>query len=195
MIEEWRDIPEYEGLYEVSNFGRIRSVGRIGYHPRYGRMHRKSRIMTLTCAGKYLSVCLHKQRVQEVRHVHYYVTAAFLGPRQQGAHVCHADGDGCNNRIDNLRYDTPSNNCKDKRFHGRIPVGEKSGGAKLTNEESREIMEEPYGIPLGVLAEKYGVSKATISRIRGGTQRSGFRENQHARFAQIRNRGRDWLFL
>jgi hypothetical protein len=110
-IEEWRPACGFEGFYEVSSSGRVRSLprrntaGRI-LRPgvtRYGHQH----------------VSLWVNGVGTSRFVHQLVAAAFLGPRPEGLQVRHWDGDGSNNSVGNLRYGTQSENEQDKVRHGR----------------------------------------------------------------------------
>lgn len=121
MRERWRDIFGYEGLYKVSDWGRVRSLDRIVRHKRFGTMRVKGRILRLALSGsysKYLSVNLYKAGVQTTTRVHRLVAAAFLGPCPDGMEVCHNDGNSVNNIISNLRYDTRANNCLDRRREG-----------------------------------------------------------------------------
>jgi hypothetical protein len=120
MIEHWRQIyPQYE----VSSLGRVRgprgitkgSVGTRGY----------------------MQICVKRK----TRNIHVLVAKAFLGDRPDGHHVCHKDGDKTNNKIDNLRYDTPAANWQDFRESERktshaikreaCPLGHKLIGKNL----------------------------------------------------------------
>ncbi len=114
--ETWRSIPGWEGLYEVSNLGRVRSVDRTvvtGLGPRRykGRLRRvytgddlRPRV---TFRGAYnYKVCA-------------LVLKAFVGPRPHGMEACHNNGDSTDNRLENLRWDTPSANNYDLVLHGR----------------------------------------------------------------------------
>lgn len=113
--EEWRPIPGDAG-YEVSNYGRIRSVDRVvqtqrGFESRRGRLLKP----WVNVQTGYLQVTLGRGRRAAV---HVVVAAAFIGPRPEGLAVCHNDGVRTNCALDNLRYDTHSNNVRDKRTHG-----------------------------------------------------------------------------
>lgn len=113
--EEWLEIRGYEGFYEVSNQGRVRSVDRIDSRgwQRRGRVLR----LWLNACG-YRSVNLCKGGNQRTRMVHQLVLEAFVGPRPEGWDSCHNDGDLANNSLANLRYDTKSGNMRDKVRHG-----------------------------------------------------------------------------
>lgn len=117
-IERWRDIPGHPG-YQVSDHGRVRSLDRTVTHSN-GQVHRikgKVRRTPLNQDG-YPSVDLRNQGKRRVRTVHSLVAEAFLGPRPDGADVCHGDGNPTNNRLGNLRYGTRSDNMLDQVQHG-----------------------------------------------------------------------------
>lgn len=110
--EEWLDVPEYEGLYEVSNWGRVKTLARDGQicdallsqasMPKFGHK----------------TVCLYREKGYKTYLVHRLVMLAFVGVCPEGMQVCHYDGRPSNNRLDNLRYDTQKANEQDKRRHG-----------------------------------------------------------------------------
>ena len=118
--EEWRAVPGYEGLYEVSDLGRVRSLDRaLPYvHASGKQCTRRLPGVTLRPAidsAGYLSVCL-KHHVST--RVHWLVLAAFTGPRPKGMQCLHNDGDRLNNVLPNLRYGTRSENMVDLFHHG-----------------------------------------------------------------------------
>jgi len=132
--EVWKDIPEYPA-YQVSNHGRVRSfITRIdhawviGEHPR--RILRPIRINK-----NYFHVRLQSTWFQ----VHVLVLMAFVGPCPSGHECCHNDGNGFNNHISNLRWDTRLNNAKDKEKHGTKIMGSKNHKAKLLEFHVKEI--------------------------------------------------------
>lgn len=98
--------------------------------------------------------------------VHRLVLEAFVGPCPAGMEGCHGDGDPTNNRITNLRWDTPENNWADRKRHGRGCEGTKSSQAKLDDEAVQVIRDErARGVPLKNLAARFGVSMAKISQV------------------------------
>jgi hypothetical protein len=118
--ERWRPVPGWADSYQVSDAGRVRSVDRIV---------RRSDGRTQRCAGVvlaparhpvsgYLYVNLKRHGSQRQRAVHRLVLEAFVGPCPLGMEGCHSDGDQLNNRLRNLRWDTPSNNRLDTVRHG-----------------------------------------------------------------------------
>ena len=119
-VEQWKPVNGYEGIYEVSSQGRVRSLDRtVTYSDGRARLF-KSKVLsaTLNQRGGYPAVSLWKQGKHQVRTVHSLVAEAFIGPRPEGMDVCHNDGDPTNNHVENLRYGTRSDNILDKVRHG-----------------------------------------------------------------------------
>lgn len=95
-MEIWKDIPEYEGLYQVSNEGRIRRNGQTR------KLHKDYR--------GYLTVSLSKHSKMKYYKVHRLVALAFI-PNPEGKRtVNHKDGNKENNRLENLEWATHSEN-------------------------------------------------------------------------------------
>lgn len=99
MNEVWKPIPGASG-YEASDQGRVRGPRLILKPCRH-----KSGYPVVTVAGR-------------VMKVHRVIAETFLGPRPLDAQTCHANGDSWDNRLENLRYDTPRSNQLDKQLHG-----------------------------------------------------------------------------
>lgn len=123
MKEKWKSVVGYDGYYEVSSLGHVRSVDRIATNG----SRRRGRLRKLVPIGidrqQYLSVVLSRGgKVQCVR-VHAEVLRAFKGPAPDGSEARHLDGDSSNNVVDNLAWGTPAENLSDKKRHGRIPTG------------------------------------------------------------------------
>lgn len=125
--EEWRDIPGYEGYYQASNTGRIRSVDRVvrrcGYGVRLTGVELKQTIRTQD--GRHC-VNLVKNSQERTRRVHRLVLLAFRGIPAPGLVCCHNDGDVHNNHLSNLRWDTESSNQYDAVRHGTHPQASKT---------------------------------------------------------------------
>lgn len=120
MSEEWRDVPGFEGYYQASNFGKVRSLDRVvtyGNGKKYSKHGRELR--PATKKNGYLQVMLNVQGVTTSWTMHKLIAYTFLGPRPPGMQVCHYDGDPQNNHVGNLRYDTPKANSQDLLRHGR----------------------------------------------------------------------------
>lgn len=113
--ERWLPIPGYEGLYEVSERGEVRSLDRIDALGRLrpGQMRRPYRDH-----GGYLRVALAADGTKRALAVHHLVLLAFVGPRPTGTEGCHWDGDPENNHLSNLRWDTHGSNMRDSVRNG-----------------------------------------------------------------------------
>lgn len=114
MSEIWRTLPDWEGIYEVSDSGRVRSLDRITSR---GRL--RGRVLSPGISNGYLTVCLSGDGRRRTAKVHTLVAETFLGPRPADRVVCHGNGDKTDNRLANLRYDSPSENVRDVVRHGR----------------------------------------------------------------------------
>lgn len=114
--ERWLPIVGYEGLYEVSDHGRVRSLGGTGLHGK----PKSTRLRKLTPKDSgHLQVDLWRDNSRRMRKVHQLVLEAFIGPRPgHGYDGCHWDGDPANNHVSNLRWDTKLGNAADTRRHG-----------------------------------------------------------------------------
>ena len=105
-MNEWRPVVGFEKQYEVSEEG----VRRL----------RDKKMMALSGGqGRYLSVILSKNGCSGTRSFHVILAEAFLGPRPDGAHVCHRDDNRLNNKISNLYYGTPAQNAQDAIRNGK----------------------------------------------------------------------------
>ena len=166
MPEEWKDVVGLEGIYQVSNIGRIKRVGRA-----HGA--RPGHILTPTKGGtdgKYLKVILGK--LWGKYYVHRLVAHTFLAPPPTEAYeVNHLNGDTHDNRACNLQWVTRSeNNLHSYHQLGRVavvPIGEGQWNSKLTEDDVREIrlLWATGKYYQRELAKQFGVLQTTISRI------------------------------
>jgi hypothetical protein len=123
LLEQWRPVVGYEGLYEVSNTGRVFSIKRG--HELTARCSNKSR------GGKYRLVVLFKNQVAKSFLIHRLVASAFVDNPDGKTQVNHIDGDGTNNNASNLEWVTPSENClhRYRVLRSRHPMSGRFGGA------------------------------------------------------------------
>lgn len=122
MNETWKPIPGYEGLYEVSDMGRVRSLDQI-VNLSDGRSRRHSgRILRATKSGRYWQVYLSPE-LGKRRNVlvHSLVLAAHVGPRPEGQVGRHLNDDKDDNRLVNLAYGTAVDNMQDALRNGTNP--------------------------------------------------------------------------
>lgn len=131
-MEEWRDIPGYEGLYQASTEGRIRTVeGKVTSNSRYSERHWKSRILKGRgdcSAGK--RVCLWKDGNKKDCLVARLVALTYLGNPPDKFTVNHKDGNRLNNKIENLEWLSRGDNIRHGfetgLYHSQKPIIAKS---------------------------------------------------------------------
>jgi hypothetical protein len=115
----WKDVRGYEGLYEVSNFGEMRSSERRVKGRSYGTRMAGGKLLELHTDPKgYLRVTLWKAGKRETVKVHQVVLEAFVCVKPYGMQCCHWNRHKQDNRISNLRWGTPIQNAMDNRRHG-----------------------------------------------------------------------------
>lgn len=134
-LEQWRPVVGYEGRYEVSSFGRVRSVARTCSTKGGARRTVPARMLSAyTNTYGYQVVNLAGGTNASIKqfHVGHLVAAAFLGPRPEGYHVAHGINGKLDNSIDNLSYKRPKENMADKVRDGTHNRGERHRSAKLT---------------------------------------------------------------
>lgn len=119
--EAWKPIPGYEGIYEVSDHGRVRSLDHIGRFRDSTRLNRGRVLRPDSKRYGHQYVNLSRDRKQTKAYVHRLVLMAFVGPAPAGMEACHNDGDPSNNHLTNLRWDTHSENNRDQVRHGTHP--------------------------------------------------------------------------
>lgn len=162
MLEIWSQIPGYEGYYEVSTLGRVRSMDR---EIDLGRsiQNRKGKPLKLTPdKDGYLRASLSIRGKNKKKRVNRLVLETFVGPSNLLA--CHHNDEPADNRLENLYWGTESSNQQDCVERGRNP------NAKLTKDSINEIR-ELYATGLYThrdLGPMFGVDCSEISRLLTG---------------------------
>ena len=157
--EAWKPVVGYEGIYEVSDCGRVRS----------------SRSTTNTYVGKilrgmlqrigYVQISLCRAGKVEQLYIHRLVAAAFIGRCPEGKEVNHKDGVKTNNHIENLEYVTPVENGQHASEHGLKARGARHGLSRLTEKDVRKIRFLLKTETQDSIAMLFDVRQTTISRI------------------------------
>ncbi len=166
--ESWKAVIGYEGLYEVSSFGRVRSLPRtVTRHDGYTQSYHGRVLRQRPDLVGYPVVSLSRGGQRKGLHVHVLAMRAFVGDPPDGMECCHWDGDKANNRIENLRYGTRSDNMRDRKRHGTDNAGSRHGCSKLTEERVVAIRSEyaAGGKTYKQLGKKYGVGGHAIGLI------------------------------
>lgn len=164
--EEWRPIQGYEGLYDISSWGRVRSwMLRTGSRITI----REEPVIRYQgpggLKGQYRTVALCTKSKTVTRYVHRLVAFHFIGPCPPKHECAHDDGIGHHNWVSNLSWKTRKANHADKHRHGTRQCGENAGGHKLTEAEVLEIIADGRRTSGPKLARKYNVSHNAIYAI------------------------------
>lgn len=174
MTEEWKAIEGYEGYYEVSSLGAVRSVPRTIRNGKTGKgsiRRISARIMKQHLSGKnrdYRSISLHRDCAPKTHNVHSLVAVAFVPNPENLPEVNHKDTNKDNNQADNLEWCTRQFNCRHAITNGVSSslVGVDNICAVLTDEKvllARRLRRE--GVSLKGIATIVGTSDKNISSI------------------------------
>lgn len=169
MKEIWKDIPGYEGFYQVSNMGNIKSLDRYIKHQKGGNRLIRGRFMKQQAQKNgYLSVMLQRDSKEKRISVHRLVALAFIKNQSGKPEVNHIDGNKLNNFANNLEWCTRVENYKHGRSLNLIKSikGENNPAAKLNKSQVFDIVNlSKSGYSRKDMAEKYNVSISSIRRI------------------------------
>jgi hypothetical protein len=155
--EIWKPIRGYEGMYEISSKGRVKSL-----------IKGKNKILSLKGGGNYAQLWLSKQNTKHRHYVHRLVAIAFLKNNGNKKQVNHINGIKRDNRVENLEWCTREENMRHAANNNLMSKGEKHWKNLLTNKQREEIIElkkeggRRYGRK--ELALKYNVSVLIISK-------------------------------
>lgn len=155
--ELWLPVVGYEGHYEVSNFGRVRSVPRV-VEGRWGPTKRLGCMLALKPAnGRYMKASLCKDGVLTQHQVHRLVLLAFVGEPPEGFVCDHIDCDIRNNNLSNLRWLSPADNSR------------RRASTRLTKEIVRKIKSaKSQGRTTSEVAETMAISKHLVRNVYDG---------------------------
>ena len=188
MIEQWKNIAGYAGRYQVSNCGFVRSL------PRPWRKQLLILKLGRDTYG-YRQVVLHKDGHRMTRKVHQLVLETFgTVPRPKGGVTRHLDGDKDNNKIDNLRWGTTTENAMDAIIHGTSPgiksCGSNNGRSKLAELDVRCIKQllSHGSYDQQEIASMFGVCKQTITFIKQGKTWKGIGEQHESQTGEKASR-------
>lgn len=183
MTEEiWKDVVGYEGIYQISNLGRVKSLDRVEEVHRLDidkiiRRPRRGRILKqkLNQAGYFV---LHFRNTngngESWPQLHRLLGIAFLPNPENKPTINHKDGVKTNNSLDNLEWATMSENTQHaydmglakSRIKDYSKSGEENHNAKLTYDLADKIREDrASGMVLTSIAEKYNLGTSTVHRV------------------------------
>lgn len=173
-IEIWKDVIGYEGLYQVSNIGRVKTLAKI----RTGLEYRtkkttyrqyKEKLMSQCIMRTYYAVVLRKDGAYKTHLVHRLVAKAFIQNPENKPNVNHIDFNPLNNHLSNLEWCTQYENIHHTIRHGRsrTPQGIDNGMAKIDVKNLgiiRSMIRD--GIPNCEICKIFNVHSSTISNIK-----------------------------
>lgn len=165
--ERWLPVVRWEGLYEVSDLGRVRSLPRV--------------TNGITCVGRILGGARHTRcqyryivlshgKRRQPKNVYRMVLEAFVGPCPPGMEGLHGPGGSQDDRLVNLSWGTRAkNHGEDQCRDGTCKCGERARSAKLTHAQADEIkLRLAAGASHRGLAREYGMSRSAIRAIHRG---------------------------
>lgn len=168
ISEVWVDIEGYEGYYQVSNKGRVRSLDRVVPCSRTGTRKLRSKLLSL-CKDShgYVVVVLQKNSTKKSFKVHRLVALHFLRKVEGKDVVNHIDCNKSNNSINNLEWCTSQENTAHMHRLGRnyAAFGEKNPAYKLTDDQVKEIRALSKTMKRKDIAKMFNVSTQQIDRI------------------------------
>lgn len=172
MIEEWKDIPGYEGRYQVSNVGRVKSLPRITYDTIGRCKHLKGKIITLQLnTSGYPAFRIWSGGKGKTIAVHRLLALAFIPNPDNKPYINHLNGVRTDNRVDNLEWCTPSENSTHacRVLKSVYVIGSDNPNAKLNERDIFNIrLLLTSGLSQKDIAERYNVTQVMISRIKLG---------------------------
>lgn len=163
--EIWKDIKGYEGYYQVSNLGNVKSLERYVPHERKTFEFIRERILKQH-KKRYCFVALSLNGKIKNLTVHRLVAKAFIPNPENKETVNHISGNKHDNRVENLEWLTVEENNNHALINNLKPKGENHGSAKLTRKEVLEIRElYKNKIKITEIQKLYCVQIACISKI------------------------------
>lgn len=167
MSEIWKDINGYEGLYQISNLGRVRSLAKQCGFTYLPETIRRTKVKP----NGYEIIILSKNNRKKTHHIHRLVAMAFLDDYCEMLDVNHKDGNKLNNNLANLEMCTRSENIRHAYDNGlsKAARGERNGKSKLTSSEVLAIKQAYKDCPNYTrLGRLFNVNPGTIYAIING---------------------------
>ena len=167
MTEHWKDVVGYEGIYQVSSNGRIKSLARFIVCGHGGRMKRETILKNQTHPDGYPQIELNLNAKKFQVKIHRLVAQSFLSNPLNLPYVNHKDGDKTNNSIENLEWCTPSENLIHAYSTGlkTCKNGNEHHNTKINSDEHKKVLGLLKNNSQRKVAKIYGVSQTVIQNI------------------------------
>lgn len=154
-MEQWKDVVGYEGCYQVSSHGRIKSMQRKVACKNGSFREIPEKIVTpLFTKQGYLNIVASRKQKRETLVVHQLVAHYFIGDRPLGLVIDHIDGDKTNNKATNLRYVSCKQNSRKRK------------DVKLDENRVQQILSLVGKEPQQQIAKRFGISQSMVSKIK-----------------------------
>ena len=170
-METWKAITGFEGLYEVSDYGRVKSLARIVVHKNRTQPKSERILKNNIVQNGYVYVVLCKDNKPYRKLVHRLVAQEFIPNPDNKPIVDHIDTDKSNNSVENLRWVTQKENCLNpisRAHNAKAKMGHKAYGNPVWTDEARQKARERR---LGIKASDETREKLRLSHI-GKTNKS-----------------------
>lgn len=171
ILEQWRDVIGFEGFYQVSDGGNVRSCDRVIIRSFFESKIKGFNRKQFIDPDGYLCIRLYKNAVAKRFTTHSLVMRAFVGDGLEGFEINHKNGIKTDNRLENLEYCTSSQNTQHAYDMGlkHLPKGTLNPSAKLKESDILDIRKRlKQGEHHLAIANLYGVDRRTIYSIKVG---------------------------
>ena len=158
----WKDIQGYEGYYQISNTGLVKSLKRITSN---NRQLQEKILKNKKDSKGYLFVILSNGKSVKSKWIARLVATEFIENKENKPCVNHIDNNTINNNSSNLEWVTKKENSEHAVKQDRIAKNETSGKHKLSNQDVLEIRKLKGLMPQRKIALKFGVGKSVIGQI------------------------------
>jgi len=175
MSEEeiWKDIDGYEGLYQVSDLGRVRSLDRHVVFRKKFIIFKGGKIIQPDNSVEYPTTCLCKDGKTKRIRVHQLVAHYFIPNPENKPQINHKDGDKKNNNKENLEWVTAKENMRHAFANDLMPARPKGSDSKLSKLTDEKVIEirrllSDKTLNQSQIASLFNVKRLTINRIHNG---------------------------
>lgn len=160
-MEVWKDVKGYEGRYQISNRGRVKS---LPIDEKFCKRTEEVIMRTFTCGSGYQEVIFTSRRKRKPMLIHRMVAEAFIANPDEKKEVNHKDGNKMNNDVTNLEWVTPSENI---RHSYDVLLNKPPHTRKVTCIETKEVF-----VSIKEAADRYGLLVPLIWKCCNGMQKT-----------------------